>query len=161
MTHASITAKRAARCCRRRSRHVQHTQTQQVEGRVDIRRGATLCVVLFRMPPPNEVGYRRGTIRGSHGPFPLPSSRTGLDPFGVIRLSGPCFRNDAVDVPAWISSCHLRHTTDVLRRLAAICLTYTGFSFRPGFSRSASLRMWCTSTFSFDPQSSHWSARTL
>ncbi len=48
----------------------------------------------------NEVGYRRGTIRGSHGPFSLPPSHTGLDPFGVIRLSSPCFRNDAVEVPA-------------------------------------------------------------
>src|SRR5437016_5974406 len=51
-------------------------------------------------PPPNEVGYRRGTRRSSHGPFSLPPSQTGLDPFGVIRLSSPCFRNDAVDVPA-------------------------------------------------------------
>jgi hypothetical protein len=43
-----------------------------------------------------------------HGPFPLfmgsfytaTNTRTGLDHFCVIGLSGPCFRNDAVDVPA-------------------------------------------------------------
>src|SRR5271157_6018501 len=90
-----------------------------------------------------------------------PPSQTGLDPFDVIRLSSPCFRNDAVDVPAWISSWHFRHTISVLRRLAAICLTHAGFSLRPGFSRSASLRIWWTSTFSFEPQSSHVSASTL
>jgi cation transport ATPase len=48
----------------------------------------------------NEVGYRRGSMTVVHGPFPLPPSRTGLDHFCVIRLSGPCFRNDAVDEPA-------------------------------------------------------------
>src|SRR5205807_4346252 len=107
--------------------------------RVGTRRGTVLPC--SECPPPNEVGYRRGTMRHAHGPSPLPSSRTGRDHFCVIRLSGPCFRNDAVDVPAWISSWHLRHTTNVLRLLAAICLTHTGFSFRPGFSRSASLRI--------------------
>ncbi len=99
------------------------------------------CNSFFVWPPPNEVGYRRGTIERTHGPVPLPSSRTGLDRFRVIRLSGPCFRNAAVDVPAWISSWHFRHTIKVLRRRAAICLTHTGFSLRPGFSRSASLRI--------------------
>ena len=67
-------------------------------GRVGTQRGALLPFSVC--PPPNEVGYRRGTIRSSQGPFSLPSSQTGLDPFGVIRLSSPCFRNDAVDVPA-------------------------------------------------------------
>ncbi len=92
---------------------------------------------LRSFPRPNEVGRRRGTLQ----PFfvVLFPNRTGT--FQFIRLSGPCFRNDAVDVPVCIFSWHLRHTTNVLRRRVAICLTQTGFSLRPGFSRSANLRI--------------------
>ena len=92
-------------------------------------------------PFPNEVGYRRGTTRISYGPFSLPSSRTGRDHFCVIRLSNPYFRKVTVEVPAWMASWHFRQTTRVLRRRAAICFTQTGFSFLPGFSKSANLRI--------------------
>lgn len=54
-------------------------------------------VGLAPFPHPNEVGYWRGSTEWTFSITPFPN-RTGT--FQFIRLSGPCFRNDAVGLPA-------------------------------------------------------------
>ena len=55
---------------------------------------------------------------------------------------------------------HSWQTTNVLRRRAAMIFFHTGTSRPPLSFKSASLRMWWTSTFSVELHSSHLSARS-
>ena len=55
---------------------------------------------------------------------------------------------------------HFLHTTNVLRRRAAIVCIHRGFSRCPLTFRSASLRTWCTCTSRCEPHSSHLSAKS-
>ena len=98
-----------------------------------------------------EVGTQTRCLVGPFPASPLPNPPCEFPRNG---LSSDYVVSDAVGCSVWMAWWQAVQTTRVLRRRFAMSLTHAGCD-GPGWPRSASLRMWCTTTSSVASQISH------